>query len=143
MDVPTAMALIEVSSQEKLMALVEDGSIRWAFDIGLRAGRRREVRMLGDSINEYLSGDPGPLDLQEDEEFQAVLKCIFPSEPGPVIRSVELERALNASQTHIKALVVSGEIAFVKGSEPRPGPYGSAIIQFSTVVDLLKRRRLP
>jgi hypothetical protein len=140
-DVPTAMALIDVSSQERLMALIEDGSLRWAFDISCSSVTRREVRILAESINDFLAGERHP-ELSEADEFTRMLALIFPGEPGPDIRSVELERVLSVSQTHIKSLMASGHLIAVKGSVPRVGRLGSVRIQFSSVRELLKRRRV-
>jgi hypothetical protein len=140
-DVPTAMALIEVASQERLMALIEDGSLRWAFDISCSSVTRREVRILAESINDFLAGE-SHRELSEAEEFARMLALIFPVEPGPDIRSVELERVLSVSQTHIKSLMASGHLIAVNGSVPRVGRLGSVRIQFPSVVELLKRRRV-
>ncbi|HLH53449.1 MAG TPA: hypothetical protein VKY92_07525 [Verrucomicrobiae bacterium] len=136
----TVLSLIPVSRQEDVIALIEDGSLAWAWNIGL-SPRNREVRVLAESVNAFLAGEPGPFASSDEDEFNRVLPLIFP-EDGPEITAAKIARSFNTGTDHIISLGRAGEIRFVKGTPHGPGPLGSPRFEFASVVNFIRDRRL-
>ncbi len=83
--VPLAAAMLFLNRNSKqVLALIEEGKLRWAFDIRREGVARREVRILRQSLFEFtglISPSVGPR-LDEASEFAAVVGKILP--PGVI-----------------------------------------------------------
>ncbi len=67
-------------STREVMALIEEGKLRWAFDLRSAAAERREVRVLQQSLFEYVgrfNRDPCP-NGGEEAEFSKIMDLILP-----------------------------------------------------------------
>jgi hypothetical protein len=147
-DESAAMALTGAESQEEIIALIEEGRLRWAWNVARPgASRRREVRILGESINEFLAGAERTSGIAADseEEFSQVQGVIFPSivpRHGATVRSICVARALNISSDQALMLGRDKALRFASGTKCKTGQEGSPRFDFSSVVEFLKLRRL-
>ncbi len=139
--ISTALSLIGVDYPEQIIALIQGGQLRWAFDVSTKRSKRREIRILGESINEYLAGHPAT----EQQDFNVVMKAVFP-EPKWAVPAFDIACAWNLSSTHFLALCRSTprEINLVKGIEGRcrRGPGGSPLVEVGSAIAFLRRRRV-
>ena len=141
----TAVAALD-RSQNEVIALIEDGKLRYAWNIASRASGHREIRILTQSLVEFQSSQRLP-PVPPDEEFQRVVKLIFPavSYKNGVAASVcatTITKRFSAGSQHVLALADEGSLRFVKDAVRRRGPNGSPAIEFASVVQFLKQRRM-
>lgn len=141
----TAVEVLDRSSAE-LLALIEEGKLRFAWNIAGRRTRRRLIRILSQSLVEFQSGQPAP-NLSAPDDFQRAVKLIFPAvshAPGGAItvRATTIVKRLSVGSDHVLHLVDQGELRVCKGAVRRPGPNGSPEIEFGSVVEFLTKRRL-
>ena len=136
----TAMSLIEVDAEEEIIKLIEDGRMRWAFNIATAGASKRLVRILGQSINEYLAGQEAP-PINAAEDFARTMDLIFPSRHA-MTRAVAVAHAWNTSRDHILNLCREGQLRVAEGSDWRRGPGGSPIVETASAIEFLKQRRV-
>ena len=139
-SISTAMALIDVDREQQITALIEEGMLRWAFDVANGKGLKREVRILGESINEYLAGQKAP-SCSAAEDFARVLDTIFPNLPAS-LPTRAIARAWSVSGDHVLNLCRSRLLRTVNCSTWHRGPTGAAHIEIGSVIAFLKERRL-
>lgn len=128
-----------------VIAMAEDGQLRFAFNVSRGAGRRRDLRILTKSVADFLAGNKRS-GLSPEEEFQQAVKLIFPatSQTNGVttIRAVNIYRRLSVDGTLVCKLIDDGLFVPAKGAVRRRGPYGSPAIRFDSVVRFLRERRV-
>ena len=76
----TAVGMFLDLTARDVVALIEEGKLRWAFDVRSATAARREVRVLRQSLFEYIglqARDPAPHD-GEDAEFPGIMDLILP-----------------------------------------------------------------
>lgn len=83
-----------------VLAAIEDGRIEWAFDVAVRVGGRRELRILA----ACLGGAAVPRDLN------GVLVSIL-GHQRQRFRGSEVQRILLCSSPHVKCLHEAGELS--------------------------------
>ena len=132
------LTLIGGKNPEEIITLVEEGQLRWAFDIGKKGRKRREIRILAQSINEYLTCSAAP-NISEEQDFCQAMHSIFPM-PEP-ISAFEIACAWNASSGHILHLCRSREVSLAQGGCIRRGRTGSPMIKMESAVEFLRKRR--
>ena len=133
----TALSVIQrLDYEEQVLALVESGDLLWAWDVAAPNANRREIRILGQSINAYLAGNPGP-----DIPPEGVMRLLFP-EGHPTLSASELARRMNLCSTHMLTLCRSGCLRLVPGARVRRGPSGSPQVELSSVAKFLEQRRI-
>ena len=100
----------------EVLSLIEEGKLRWAFDIRSGKARRREVRVLRQSLFEFtgLHAPSAKPDNAEREEFLKVIDLILP--PGTVVSPGKIHGreidsvAEEARNIHLKLRVPSALI---------------------------------
>ena len=122
-------------NEDQVLALIEDGSLAWAWDVALnpRSSHSRELRVLPAAVAAYLRGDAGSFDWPD------VFSLLVPNTPTVLAR--EVSRVLNVSSTHVYALIRGRRLASC--SAPKTGPLGSARIPTDSFAEFLKNRRFP
>ena len=140
----TAVAALDRSSYE-VLALIEEGKLRFAWNIALRDVGSRDIRILTQSIVEFQNCQPAPR-LSDAEDFQRAVKFIFPAVSYScgvaTVRAATIYKKFSVGHSHVLKLVDQGSLRRLEGTACRPGPNGSPQIEFSSVLDLLKRRRI-
>ncbi len=138
----TALSVIPAARvEEDIIALIEEGTLRWAWDIRRKkASWKRTVRIYGSSILALLANKAGP-ECEDDSEFPAVFETIFPA-AGPTLQAVVIARAFSCCSDHILGLCSEKSLKVVKGSPWRRGPNGSPIVETASVREFLLNRRV-
>jgi hypothetical protein len=178
---PFVRMILDKSTRE-VMELIEDGKLRWAFDLRSAAAERREVRVLNQSLFEYVgllnrkpSSNGG-----EETEFTEIMDLILPkgiflspatfhsSLAGPgkpaahnsplplsplaksaskmlfpreaILRGTEIARCFSCLSQHVLNLIKDNSFRTVN---LRRGPKASPLVTRASVVEFLKKRRLP
>ena len=134
LNLRAVVALVD-KSKDRVLELIEDGSILWTWDVALspRDGRKRELRILPSAVSDFLSGRQCLLDWED------VLRLLLPR-AEPLIRSSEISRILNISGTHLYNLARHKVLS--PCSTWRAGRGGYARFQAKTFVDFLKATRV-
>jgi len=136
----TVLSVTELSNEDAVLEAIESGELRWAFNIARPKSGKRSIRVLSQSVSEYIARTPAPR-ISDAEELAHIVRKLFPIY-GAAIRVTQLARDWNASGTHIIHLVDERELRLAKGSPRRAGRGGSPLIEVASVVEFLKRRRV-
>jgi hypothetical protein len=142
------MALTKKNEDDALW-LVTDGLIQWAFHIeSPDATRRQEIRVLRDSLLQYLQGNyqhlaSGPTsDLRPPTSaLSAIITTILPPLKRDCIRGRELARRWSCSPTHIITLLQKGALTQWPGQTHR-APKETPMITRQSAADFLRARAL-
>lgn len=118
-------------NEKKVVNLIEEGAIAWAFDISL--GRRMCLRVLPAAVADYLQGRTCEL------KWADVFGLLMPD--APTILALDITRVLNVTSDHVYALIDRGQI--VACPTRRPGPGGSARVPAKSFIEFLQKRRFP
>jgi hypothetical protein len=153
-SISTVGLLLNLDSR-MIAALIDDGRLRWTFDIRARAAHRREVRVLWQSVLEFseLSPPRAGREPDEEKEFQEVIQLILP--PGmvmpisgmpknpvtqePVLTGAELARCFSCRGQHILNLINEQTL---RSLDLHQSVKASPRIPRSSVVKFLRERRL-
>jgi len=129
------MSLLD-ASESAVLRMIENGELLFAFDLALQPSRarKRELRILPQSLEAYQAGCKRPL------EWGHVERMLLPGAEGTVL-SVELERVLNVSQSHLQHLLSRKELLLC--TRGRRGRGGSARVWRHSAAAFLRRRRWP
>lgn len=128
---------------EAVMDLLENGRLRWAWNIGTANARQREIRILTDCVERAVNKDYS----HRRETIDDVVKRILPQptetecagQRWKTIRAVVLTARLVCHPSHISHLVEQNEIF----TTPMPhARFQSPYLEFDSVVAFLKRREL-
>jgi len=145
----------------QVLALIEEGKLRWAFDIRSAGAATREIRVLRQSLFEYtrLYVPDEILDESDEREFGAVVDLILPADDAPrtgrkrlrprvvplgqprepVLRGTEVARCFSCTPQHILNLL--REKSLRAADAPRQA-HVSPPISRASIVEFLKRRRM-
>lgn len=143
--VSTVSAALERSADE-VLDMVLDGRLRFAWNIARAGESRQEIRILTRSLFNYQNCIASSA-LNDEEDFQHAVKTIFPAtahKPDGVrfIRAAAITRRLCASRPHIYRLCNDAVFRVLPNSPRHGGPTGSPEVEFSSVVEFLRQRRI-
>jgi len=110
---------------ESIVAQIEEGSIAWAWDIGLAGTGRRELRIWSGCL-----GTPVAVRLTEAQVIEEVIGT-----QRPTLRGSEVERLLCCSAQHVAALHERGALAGVVAGKVRH-------LRRESLVEFLRQRRV-
>lgn len=136
----TALSLIPgLNYEEEVLALVEDGRLQFAWDMGGRDAEARLVRIYAESLNDYLAGRSAPE--ERGDEMGRMVSAMFG--PGRAeVPAAEVSKCWNISSGHVLNLIRRGTLPVVKGSRIKPGPNGSPRISTAVLAGFLEKRRI-
>ena len=124
----------------RLDSMLEDGSLPWAFDLGV--GRyRKEPRILAHCVVERVMGPIPAIGETRNLRLPEVVNLILPQQ-RETLRAVELQRWFHAKPDLIRDLGCAGEIKKVKEQLAKQGPKASPRFTRESVVKLLEKRRI-
>ena len=124
----------------EVITMIEEGELLWAFDVRAPKASHAELRVLTQSVQDYLAGRCSLADKDEDADWQRVARLIFPDQPSIV--TGELTRSLSCGRQHAINLVYGRQFRLVPGSAIRPGPGGSPRLETASVAGWLRKRRV-
>jgi len=133
----TAAALANETTDD-LLAHLEDGSIRYGFDVATPKASRRAVRVFAGSLANYLSHQR---EARADgaEELLATVNDVFP-DLAETIRTSTLAQILDCDQEHALELIHTGALRAVNRFGRGRG--NSALVTRSSCVEFLISRRV-
>ena len=120
-----------------LLRLIEDGQLRWAFNIGIPGKSKRTIRVWAESLNAYLAGGTPR---REDAEAD-LSRIVNQISPAPVISVQDLANAWNAKTDLVFDLARRGYLKLLK--LPCRGCKGSPPVRMTDVARFLRAGRLP
>ena len=144
-----------------VLALIESGKLRWAFDIRSESASARTVRVLRESLFEYTRLRPrekfyaseelefaelvkGVLPERQEKKTGAALRTSSPFAKGrvptePALRGTEVARCFSCSASHINRLAREKTLRALNCPRRAKAPL---LISRSSVIDFLRRRRI-
>lgn len=135
---PVAAAVAWLRQPEaQILAWVDAGRVGWAWNLGRRAARHREIRLWFRSLEALKLGVPEPDHLTPDEVADAVI-----GHARPTLRAVEVAALLNCHRSTVTRFLVEGELRAAETGRPRRGPHSSVSITRDSLVKLLVDRRV-
>ena len=126
--------------EHEVMTMIQEGHLLWVFDVRAPKASRVDLRVLNQSVQDYLAGRCPFIEKDEDADWQRVARLIFPDKPSIV--TGELTRSLNCGRQHAINLVYGRQFRLVPGSAIRPGPGGSPRVETASVATWLRKRRV-
>ena len=149
LDDPPAIILASVDSarekirgldEDDILAMIEDGQLAWAWNIGL--GEARYIRIYPACIEHYKkTGGSRP---QAVVDLDLVITTLLAQHRGkPWIKSTTLALILNCGSTHIINLIEAKALSIVPGTTWGTGPTGAALVTPASFKQFLIARRLP
>jgi len=124
---------------DKVLRLIEDGDLLFAWNIASSNTRQRIPRVLTECVEDFISKRSRPFK-SEDAEWNYCAGLIFPVEP--ILSARDLTRTLNCGRQHALDLIREKHFTPVRGYRCRRGPGGSPRIHTASVAAWLKSRRL-
>lgn len=135
-DLYAARAVLD-RDEDDILRLIEEGKIEWAWSVARDGTRSRCIRILRESLVDFIEGRKRERNLQE------VALLLF-KHNRPTIRLSEFFRALNCSSHHALALMRLGafgeagrKIAKITGQRYSPSVPREGVLRF------LERNRMP
>lgn len=139
--VSDARAALPGHDEDDILALIEDGSLPFAWDIALRPGKSaREFRLYPACVEHYRrTGGSRPY--PDAARFDAVIVRLLGHHAGkPFLTSNTLRLLLNCGPTHIINLIDAGALKQMPGTVYRRGPNGAALVESYSFVRFLETR---
>jgi hypothetical protein len=133
-----ALSVTDLATEDDIISLIEGGQLRWAWNIASRDSTRATLRILAQSVCDFVDRKRLP-EMEEPGEFDQVVSLIFPY-PSDSISAGTIARAWNCSSYHISHLCREGSLRAVNSRGlGRPG--ATLMVDFSTAVEFLRQRR--
>jgi hypothetical protein len=152
---PAVMLFLD-RKQRAVVALIESGQLRWAFDIRSASAATREIRVLRDSLFEYTRLRPREHFHESDQvEFTEITRAILPErrekrrrrsapsfmpakEREPVVTGAEVAQCFSCSTGHVRKLLRDNLLR-----APCRRASGDAVLLLrASVVEFLRKRRM-
>ncbi|MGB9602784.1 MAG: hypothetical protein ACP5MG_11900 [Verrucomicrobiia bacterium] len=128
-------------SEGRVMEMIEEGRLRWAWDLRRKQARRAFVFVLAQSLLEAQNKDLKPHYTFNDadaEEWTKVLELVLPHQK-PLIKGSEIVRAFSISSQHMMNFVNDGVLVALNARRRRTA---TPVITRDSVIKLLKERRI-
>jgi len=126
-------------NEDEVLSEIQLGRIKWAFDLGT-ARDKIFVAILTRSLVAYI--DPA---LAQPENIEDVAAAVMPPSSSITgnLRGTELQFSFNVTSEHVLNLIRGGLLKESGKSNWHQGRGGSPLILRTSVLSLLKTRRLP
>lgn len=136
LDIRGVRSKLPGHDEDDILALIEqDGSLPWAWNIGL--GTAREIRVLSSCVAHYATTGK-----RIKVQWRDVLAEIFTGITKPYLTGKEARLILNCSSTQISNFLNAAppELKPMAGTHWTTGPKGSAMIGTESFAEFLTRR---
>jgi hypothetical protein len=126
--------------EDEIMEMIEDGRLRWAFDLRRKNSRKAFVFVLVDSLQKAQDNAIDTLSFSnnEDDEWNRVIEIILPHKK-PLIKGSEIVKAFSISSQHMMNLVNDRLLVALNSKRRRTA---TPIITRDSVLKFLKERRI-
>ncbi len=139
--VPLRLCSVAFSiGENEIMEMIEDGRLRWAFDLRRKKSRKAFVFVLVESLQKAQDNAIDPLSLSndEEEEWSRVFEIILPHKK-PLIKGSEIVKAFSISSQHMMNLVNDRLLVALNSKRRRTA---TPMITRDSVLKFLKERRI-
>jgi hypothetical protein len=148
-----AVMLFLNRKQRAVVALIETGQLRWAFDIRSANAATREIRVLRNSLFEYTRLRPRECFHESDRhEFADIIKAILPEpkpargqplqpEPAakePLVTSAQVAQCFSCSTGHVRKLLAEKLLR----APPGRAAGDDVVLLRAGVIEFLWKRRM-
>lgn len=137
LDVPTCSTITDRPTEE-ILDLIQSGRLRLAFDLAKPGARRRELRVLGRCLAEYMQ-NTRPAIPETPASVRGEIDEIFPA-LAENLKACTVLRLFNCSSDHVLHLAKKGLITVARPG--RRGADGDLLIQRTSLVEFLVSRRV-
>ena len=134
------MSVVEFKSEDAILDAIDDGRIRYAFNVASNHSKSRLVRILAPSVIEFLEGKSTP-NISEDEDWEQTVGQIFPDRVS-TLPAKDIARAWAISSTHVLNLCYEKNLRLARGAQCHTGPNGSPHVEVQSAVEFLHKRRI-
>jgi hypothetical protein len=154
--VPLAAAMLFLNKKQRaVVALIESGDLRWAFDLRSASASAREIRVLRDSLFEYTRLRPRERFHESDKlEFAEIIQAILPEKKEkarrpvpafvpaaarePVLTCVEVAQCFSCSPGQVRKLLRENLLR----APARRAPGDAVLVLRASVIEFLWKRRM-
>lgn len=133
-----AVMVLADRDEDAVLALIDNGQLRWAYNIASPGSERREIRILRSSVLSYLDRSSDPVE-SADDALTSILPKPMNVRGHETIRAVEVERRFCCSQGLVAKLIHAGCFTL---AGPVAGPKVSPYILHTSVAQFLRTRSL-
>lgn len=137
LDINAARGALDLSADD-ILALIDNGLLAWAWDIGL--GARSEVRILAKCVRGFQASNSS-CGLAADS-FEKTIGYILARDTKPFIEGVRLTDLLNCHRHLIIDLIHEGDLKVLPGTSWRRGRDGTPAITRESIIQFFKQRRM-
>ncbi len=137
LDIGGVRAELPGHDEDDVLALIEDGFIGVAFDIGLQA--RREIRVWRKSVDLFRATGGSR---RVNHDWSQVVREILCGWDKPAIPGTRVKLLLNCSSTHVIHLVEDRQLQLMPGTSWDVGRGNTPQISVSSFKDALKHWRI-
>jgi len=136
LDVRTAATVLDVS-EETVLEELQQGRLRWAWDVSAAQNRRTFLRIWNRSLICYLKPE-----LTQPAALDGVLLSVIPPRARVMgaLSGVELQALFNTTGGHVLSLFEAGDLVKVPNSPHRRGRGGSPRATLASVTQFLTQR---
>ena len=141
--VDVAIAVLDDGDEDAILQRITSGWLRWAFDLSGSKSKRREIRILGQSLTDYQARAHEREEyyrVNETTALQSIVKKVLPKTGSDQITVTRFRKRVRCSSTHIYNLIE--DKLLVALTNPRRGPTGSSLIQRDSAIAFLISRRI-
>lgn len=139
-------------SEDEILALIDEGLITHAWNIATPSAEKREVRILRQALDAYVTWNENPklvparpgVPITANYTDALIFSFLLPpSHVKPFLTNGELQRSLNCVSDHVLNLIDSRALELQPGTKYTRGPNGCALVTVTSFERFLKQRRLP
>jgi hypothetical protein len=135
-------------------ALIDEGRLRWVFNIATRDAHKHEIRVLWQSVVEFLRLWPKSNTSYRSDttEFDRVIDLILPpakmpqtsATREPFLTGAEVSKCFSCNSQHVINLLREQSLRGLaaRGLSIREGPKASPLITRASLIQFLKERRI-
>lgn len=121
-------------TEDDILALIEEGVIQWAWNIGL--GQSREIRIWPESIEQALNPKTAATESARQDPVDRIIAG------KPFIRGRDLRIILNCSSTHIIALLNARQLEVLPNTNWGTGRNGTPLITAASLRTFFRDRQV-
>lgn len=135
----TVVSIID-RSEDHVLRMIDEGKLRFAFDLRQKKSGKQFVRVLSKSVCDFVNKVPAP-PISDAEEFDQVVGILFPLST-PMIRATLIARAFNVCNQHVADLIGERSLRLAKLNGCKRAKNESPFVDKASAIQLLRERRI-
>lgn len=134
----TVLSVTPFDSEDAVKSAIEDGRLRWAWNIACRDSSKAMLRILAQSVTDFVAGRFNAR-ASDEREFSQVERVIFPFAVHSLSASL-IARAWNCASSHVANLCREGSLRIADHCPARK-PGSQLMVDYASAVNFLAQRR--